>query len=95
VNKTVSVLLASLLMTAPALAQTAAATTSSHAEAKAGQMLNDVDGRRLAQVDQVDGDGSAEIIIDGHVATIPATTLSVVNGHLMTSLKKTQIIAMQ
>jgi len=95
VNKTVSMLMVSLLVAAPALAQTAAATTSSHAAARAGQMLTDVDGRRLAPVDQVDGDGSAEILIDGHVATIPATTLSVVNGHLTTSMKKTQIIAVQ
>jgi hypothetical protein len=43
----------------------------------------------------VDGDGSAEILIDGHVATIPAATLSMVNGRLVTSLKKTQIIAVQ
>ncbi len=94
-NKTVSMLLVSLLVTAPAMAQTAAATTSAHATAKPGEMLTDADGRRLAQVDQVDGDGSAEILIDGRVATIPAATLSVVNGHLTTSLKKTQIIAVQ
>ncbi len=94
-NKTVSGLLVSLLVTAPALAQSAVATTSAHAAAKEGQMLIDADGRRLALIDRVDGDGSAEIIIEGHVATIPATTLSMVNGRLMTSLKKTQVVAMQ
>jgi hypothetical protein len=93
VNVTVSVFLASLLVTAPAVAQ-GTATTQARAAAKPGEMLMDADGRRLAAVDRVDGDGSAEIIIDGRVATIPAPTLSTVNGRLMTSLKKTQVIAL-
>jgi hypothetical protein len=101
VTKTLSVVLFSLILAAPALSQTAAATTTAPtaaapaAAAKVGEMLIDANGGRLGRVDRVNDDGSAEILIDDRVATIPATTLSMVNGRLMTSMKKSQVLALQ
>lgn len=90
-KKTLSLLLATLVVSAVTAVQVAAATPV----AATGKMLIDANGGRLAPVDRVDSDGSAEIIIDGRVVTIPATTLSVVDGKLKTSLKKPQVLALQ
>lgn len=92
-NKALSVLFVSMIAYAPMAAQHAAAAGA--AVAKEGDMMIDATGGRLGVVDRVDDDGSAEIIIDGRVVTIPASTLTVVNGHLTTSLKKPQVLAAQ
>ena len=84
-----------MLALVPAVSGSVAVAATSHANAKPGDMLDDANGARLAPVDQVDDDGAVEIIIDGRVVVVPADTLSKVNGHLMTSLKKPQIIAQQ
>ena len=93
-NKTTAVILLSLMAATPIAAQTAAATQRAPI-ATEGKMLRDARGGRLAPVDRVDADGSAEIIIDGRVVTVPASTLSIVNGELTTSLKKDQVLALQ
>ncbi len=93
-NKPFFLLLVTMFAAAPALAQQANASTAAHAAAKAGDMLVDAAGGRLAPVDRVDDDGSAEIIIDGRVVTIPAASLSTANGHLTTNMTKSQVLAM-
>ena len=94
---TFSVIVAGMFALAPLAGSAAAASPSagSHGDAKPGEMLNDAEGGRLATVDQVDADGAIEIIVDGHVVTVPAETLSRVNSHLMTSLKKPDVISLQ
>ena len=69
-----------------------AATTA--AVAAKGQMLMSSNGARLGEVNRVTADGSPQIIIDGKLVTVPASTLSTVNGHLTTSLTKSQVLAL-
>ena len=57
----------------------------------AGKMLLAANGARLGAVYRVTEDGSAQLIVDGKMVTIPAATLSVVDGKLTTSLSKSDI----
>ena len=83
-----------MLAAAPAVAQTSgSAPAASAVAATKGQMLHDANGGRLAPVDQVTSDGSVQIIFYGKVVTVPASTLSVVDGDLKTSLTKNQVLA--
>lgn len=61
------------------------------AVASEGKMLVAANGARLGAVYRVTGDGSAQIIVDGKMVTIPASTLSVADGKLMTSLSKADV----
>lgn len=83
---------AAVAFTAPERS-TAEATTAAAAAVK-GQMLLAVNGARLGPVNRVLADGSAQIIIDGKVVTIPVSTLSTVNGKLTTSLSKSEVLAL-
>jgi hypothetical protein len=56
-----------------------------------GKMLLAANGSRLGAVYRVTGDGSAQIIVDGKMVTVPANTLSVADGKLTTSLSKADI----
>jgi len=57
-----------------------------------GKMLISADGARLGTVYRVSSDGAAQMIIDGKMITIPASTLSSVEGRLVTSLSKKQVL---
>ncbi len=81
---------AAVLVTSAAIAQDQA----SAAVASKGQMLTTANGSRLAPVYRVGNDGSAQIIIDGKMVTVPATTLSSVDGKLTTSLTKSEVLAL-
>jgi hypothetical protein len=91
VKKTLLVL-ASLLVAAPAFAEDAAPAAPA---AVRGKMLVDAGGGRLAPIYRVSPDGSASLIIDGHMVTVPASTISVADGKLKTTLTKNQVIALQ
>jgi hypothetical protein len=56
-----------------------------------GDMLRDANNVRLSAVDTVNKDGSVGIIYNGHVVTVPASSLSMANGKLVTSLTKAQV----
>lgn len=56
-----------------------------------GKMLQSANGARLGSVYRVKDDGSAQLIIDGKMVTVPAATLSVVDGKLTTSLSKSEV----
>ncbi len=56
-----------------------------------GKMLFDNGGTRLGVVYKVTQDGSAQIIFDGKLVTVPATTISESAGRLETSLTKNQL----
>ena len=66
-----------------AIAQEAVATK--------GKMLVSANGARLGAVHRVTGDGSARLIFDGKMVTVPVSTLSVVDGKLTTSLSKQEV----
>jgi hypothetical protein len=87
-----------VLMCAFATVTVAAEEPSSPAAATAavaakGKMLVGSDGGRLGSVYRVSADGSAQIIIDGKLVTVPASTLSMANGKLTTSLTKSEVLA--
>jgi hypothetical protein len=59
-----------------------------------GSMVIAANGARLAPVYRVSPDGSAQIIIEGKMVTIPAATLSMSGGRLTTSLTKSEVLAL-
>jgi hypothetical protein len=80
------------VLSAPAVA--ADAPAASAPVARQGDMLRDANNVRLSAIDSVNKDGSVGIIFDGRYVTVPATSLSVANGKLITSLTKAQVSAM-
>jgi hypothetical protein len=60
-----------------------------------GSMLIAANGSRLGAVYRVGNDGSAQLIIDGRMITVPAATLSMSGGKLTTSLTKSQVLALR
>ena len=73
---------------------TAVAQTSTTAAEK-GKIVVSSNGSRLGTVYRVGPDGSAQIIIDGKLVSIPASTLSSVDGKLTTSLSKSEVLALR
>jgi hypothetical protein len=59
-----------------------------------GSMLVAANGARLAPVYRVGPDGSAQIILEGKMLTIPASKLSMAGGRLTTSLTKSEVLAL-
>lgn len=59
-----------------------------------GSMLLAANGARLAPVYRVSADGSPQIILDGKLVTVPASTLSLADGKLTTSLTKNEVLAL-
>jgi len=61
-----------------------------------GQQVTSSEGARLGQVYRVTSDGSAQIILDGKMITIPASTLTARSGGgVTTSLKKSEVLALK
>lgn len=58
-----------------------------------GKMLYGAGGSRLGTIMRVTQDGSAQIIIDGKMVTVPASSLSAVEGKVTTSLSKNEVIS--
>jgi hypothetical protein len=48
----------------------------------------------MARAWRVGPDGSAQIIIEGKLVTVPASTLSMSGGKLTTSLTKNEVLAL-
>ena len=59
-----------------------------------GKMLVAANGSRLGVIYRVGPDGSAQLIIDGHMVAVPANTISNTDGKLTTSLTKSQVLAL-
>jgi hypothetical protein len=81
------------LVTLTAAAQGASSETAA-AVAEKGKMLVASNGARLGTVYRVGADGSAQIIIDGKLVSVPASTLSSVDGKLTTNLTKSEVLAL-
>jgi len=56
-----------------------------------GKMIYTSAGQRLAPVYRVNGAGDAQIILNGKLVTIPASTLSEAEGKLTTSLSRKEV----
>jgi len=85
VKKLFSILVIAASVTLPV------ASAMASGQAKAGTMLVSADGVRLGPVYRVADDGSAQLIIKGKMATVPVSTLSMVDGRLTTSLSKSDV----
>jgi hypothetical protein len=75
-----------------------AASDSSTVRSEAGAPVQVAPGKmiysgtaRLGSVYRVNGDGNPQVVLDGKLVTIPASTLSNVDGKLTTSLSKKDI----
>jgi hypothetical protein len=72
----------------------ASATDEASAVAANGKVLVAADGARLGTVYRVGPDGAVQMILDGKMITVPASTLSSVDGRLVTSLSKNQVLGL-
>jgi len=70
----------------PAVAQSNATVA-----VKAGKMLYDSAGNRVASINRVTSDGNPQVILDGKLVTVPASTLSEANGKITTSMSKADL----
>jgi hypothetical protein len=57
----------------------------------AGKMLYSPAGTRIASIYRVTSNGDAQLILNGRLVTVPASSLSEVNGKVATSLTKAEI----
>ena len=83
------------LATFTAAAQNSSSAAATAAVVEKGKMLVSSNGSRLGTVYRVGPDGAAQIIIDGKLVSVPAATLSTVDGKLTTSLSKSEILALR
>jgi hypothetical protein len=67
------------------------ASATSAADFK-GKMLYGPTGERLAAVYRVSQDGAAQIILNGKMISVPASTLTAADGKLATSLSKRDLL---
>ncbi len=86
------------LLACAVMAFSAAAHASSQSDsgsiAVKGKVLVAADGARLGPVYRVESDGAVQMIIGGKIVTVPASTLSSVDGRLTTTLSKNQVLAL-
>jgi hypothetical protein len=59
--------------------------------ASVGKNIYDAAGRRLGAVYRVTADGDLQVILNGKLVTIPASTLSEANGKTSTSLSRADL----
>ena len=57
----------------------------------AGKMLYSSNGQRVAAIYRVNAEGNPQVILNGKLVTVPASTLSDVNGKVTTSLTKSEL----
>ena len=76
---------------APAVAMADEAAASATVEVKRGDMVYTADGKRLGNVYRVSAAGDAQLIYRAKMITVPASTLSVTEGKLTTSLTLSEV----
>lgn len=77
-------------VSAPAFAEDAA-PAAEVVRATTGATLRDATGLRVGKVSRVLADGSVQIIYGQKFVVVPATTLSMVDDKLVTSLSKREV----
>lgn len=68
----------------------AAADAGAGVSASAGKMLYGTNGQRIAAIYRVSA-GNPQVILNGKLVTVPASTLSDVGGKVTTSLTKAEL----
>ena len=68
------------------------ANASTEAVAQVGKALFSADGRRLGSIYKVTADGSAQLLLDSRMYVVPASSLSLDDRKIVTSLSKKDII---
>ncbi len=68
-----------------------AAAESAAPQPKVGQTLRGASNTRLGVIDKVLADGSVRVIVDERFVVIPAGTLTVADGKVVTSLSKAEV----
>ena len=66
-------------------------SAASAVSVSAGKMLYAADGKRLGQVYRVTANGDIQLILSTRLVTVPASTLSDVDGKVTTSLSKSDL----
>jgi hypothetical protein len=61
--------------------------------AEAGRPLFSADGKRIGTIYRLTAQGAPQIIIEGRMVTVPANTVSVADGKIVTSLTKREALA--
>ena len=79
---------AMLVVSGPASAQE---STAASVAVSAGKQLYDNAGRRVGTVYRMSAEGNPQVILNGKLVTIPASTLSDQNGKITTSLSKADL----
>jgi hypothetical protein len=59
--------------------------------ATVGKMIYGANGQRIAAVYRVTQSGAVQVILDGKLITVPASSLSEASGKVTTSLTKTEL----
>ena len=57
----------------------------------AGRMLYASNGQRIASIYRVTAEGNPQVILNGKLVTVPAASLSDMNGKVMTSMTKVEL----
>lgn len=85
-------LAAALVVAAPAFASQPAAAPALERAPKQGEVLRDTGGRLIGKVYQAQPSGTVLAIVNGATVRIPADTLSIVDGKLVTTLTKSEAL---
>lgn len=73
----------------PAHAQAVAATTG----VEVGRAIYSSDGKKLGSVYKVTKDGAPQVIISGKLITVPASSVSVSDNRVVTSLTRKDVLS--
>lgn len=74
----------------PSVAIAASAQTAK-VDVRAGRMIYGANGQRIASAYRVTDNGTVQVILNAKLVSIPAETLSEVNGKITTSLTKAEL----
>jgi hypothetical protein len=64
---------------------------SAPVQLNAGTMLYAANGYRLGRIYRVNADGNPQVILNSRLVTVPASTVSAVDGKITTSLSKKEV----
>jgi hypothetical protein len=90
-----SLVVALLISTFAAVPAGAQDPGGSAVTAVAGKYLYDAKGHVLSTIMKVSPSGSAQIILEDRLRTIPGSTISLTDGKLTTSLSKREILKLR
>lgn len=71
----------------------AAENGSAVASPEVGKMLHSAGGKKLAAVYKITPAGAPQLLIEGKLVTVPASSLTEVNGKVETSLTKRELLS--